>query len=377
VVDAGGAADTGVITITATDAGPPADSGPEALSDAAAPADSGPEALSDAAVAPDAIVDDAGCSWNLGSGTAQGTPPTGDNSADLAGATFGTDPFDAAQQRRTVPLTMTSPLAGLSVGNVYLTGFSGGAYLVVPVSNTGANIPCFVQTAAYSWTGANGQVLVGQAADAASTANAGTADSIYLYGSNAVVSTTFTSDTCLAPGETGYLVDVAIDPTGSVYSSVASVEIELQSSFNGSTPTAKLLPTAYDIGTCRGNRAARVLGTASGSEISVGGAGGDFGLAVFLDATGLPVRWSLFSQMQVSNLMAGNTAYFEDDFPEPAVARARIYLPFQPPDPALASMPEDVLREVRAVNASRSTRARTWQIARGLMPSAGALRSPE
>ncbi len=90
--------------------------------------------------------------------------------------------------------------------------------------------------------------------------------------------------------------------------------------------------------------------------------GGDLAPAIFLDATGLPVGWSLLSQMQPANVAVGAGAYFFDNGPEPAVSRARVFLPFEPPDPTIMSLQGFVLREVQAVRASRLDRVRRWQL---------------
>ncbi len=303
--------------------------------------------------------EDAGCTWNLGTGVPEGAAPTLDNSADMTGATFGTDAFDAAQQRRTVPLDVTTSLPGLSLGEAYLTGLAStpeAAYLILAVTNSGTDFPCFVQTTAYNWLSATGDVL-------------NSACAIYLDGSVGSVSSLVNSETCLAPGETGYLTDVQLATSGSLYSEVASIQIGLESTATGSTPTSKLLPTRYDVGTCAGVRTVRIEGTASDPGVSVGNFGGDLAPTVFLDAAGLPVRWSLFSQMQAANVASGATAYFTDNLAEPAVSRALVFLSFEPPDPTLMSLSTNLLHEMRAAHAARRERARRWQLAVGSLSS--------
>jgi hypothetical protein len=297
--------------------------------------------------------EDAGCTWNLGTGVPEGAAPTLDNSADMTGATFGTDAFDATQQRRTVPIDVTTPLPGLSLGEAYLTGVAStpeAAYLILAVTNSGTDFPCYVQTTTYNWLSATGEVL-----NAAGT--------IYLDGSVGAVSSLVNSETCLAPGETGYLTDLQLATTGTLYSEVASIQIGLESTATGSTPTSKLVPTRYDVGTCSGIRTVRIEGTASAPGVSVGNFGGDFAPAVFLDAAGLPVRWSYFSQMQAANVASGATTYFTDNLTEPAVSRALVFLSFEPPDPTLMSLSPNLLHEMRATRAARRERARRWQLA--------------
>jgi hypothetical protein len=300
---------------------------------------------------------DGACSWTLGSGTPQGTAPTEDNSADLSGATFGVDAFDATQQRRTVPIQVTTPLSDLTLGTAYVTGLAGDdtvAYLILPVTNSGADFPCFVQTTTYNWLSATNATL-------------NQASTLYLDGSVGAVSSTVNTETCLAPGETGYLTDAQFVTSGSLYSAVASIQIQLESMGAGSAPPAKLLPTRYDVGTCGGVRTVQVEGTASGATVSIGNVeNADLAPIVFLDADGLPARWSYLTQMTSANVAPGATAYFLDDLSEPAVSRARVFMPFEPQDPSIVSQklairPSRVLGQIQAVRASRRERAQRWQ----------------
>jgi hypothetical protein len=298
-------------------------------------------------------VGDGGCAWNLGSGTPQGTPPTQDNSADMAGAVLGTDAFDATQQRRVVGLTVTTPLPGISLGLAYLThpvGIDDAAYLTVAVTNTGTGFPCFVQTTTFNWLNASGQVL-------------NPMSTVYVDGSVGMLPSQVNTDSCLAPGESGYLTDVELVTGTALYSAVATIQIGLQSMGVGTTPTATFLPTRYDVGTCSGNRTLRVTGTARGGSVSVGDTGGDLAPAVFLDAAGVPVGWTLLTQMQPSNVAPGAEGYFFDELSEPAISRVQVFLSFEPPDPTIMSLPGYMIRAIQGVQAARSERARRWQTA--------------
>jgi len=308
------------------------------------------DASSDAGL-PDDDASDA-CTWNLGSGAPEGSAPTQDNSADLTGTTFGTDAFDVTQRRRTVPVTVATPIAGIALGPAYFTRPIAGdesAALTLVVTNSGTDFPCFLTATTYQWLGATGQVL-------------NTTSGLYLDGSVGFVNDVTDTDTCLAPGETGYLTDVQAAEGSPLYSAVVSVAIGLASSGSGTTPAAKFVPNRYDIGTCAGNRTLRVEGIASGAGVSVGNSAGDLAPTIFLDAAGLPVGWSLLSPMQPANVALGATAYFFDNGPEPAVSRARVFLPFEPPDPTIMSLQGFLLREVQAVRAARLDRVRRWQL---------------
>jgi hypothetical protein len=298
---------------------------------------------------------DADCTWTLGLGVPQGPAPTLDNSADLTGADFGTDTFDSAEQRRTVPVDVTGSLPqGISLGMAYLTAQATTdmvAYLILPVTNSGTDFPCFIQTTTYNWLSVTGQVL-----------NSGCG--LYIDGSVGAISPMVNSETCLAPGESGYLTDVQFAASGSLFSEVASIQLGLVSASTGSSPDATLQPTRYDVGTCSGVRTVRVVGTAGGAGVSVGeSVNADLAPTIFLDAAGLPIRWSYLTQMQSSNVAAGETTYFVDDLSEPEASRARVFLPFEPADPSLAlmSLPANLLHEVQAMRVARQELAQRWQ----------------
>jgi hypothetical protein len=296
----------------------------------------------------------ASCTWTLGSGAPGGAAPTQNNSADLSGAAFGTVAFDASRQRRTVPVTVAASLPGLTLGPAYLTRLTPtdeAAFLTLSVTNAGASgVPCFVRVSTYQWLSATGQAL-----------NTGT--DAYLDGSVGTVAGATDTDTCLAPGETGYLTEVEIPASGALYSAVTSIAIGLTSTGTATTPAAKLLPTRIDVGTCAANRALRVEGTVSGATVSVGNSGADLAPTVLFDSTGIIAGWTFFLQMQPSNVAPGAKAYFYDTGPEPAVSRAQVFLPFGPQDPTLMSLPNAMLREFQAMQGARSARAQRWQMA--------------
>ncbi len=300
----------------------------------------------------------AGCTWTIGSGTPQAPAPTQDNSADLGTAVFGIDAFDATQRRRVVPVNVTSPLPGITLSQAYVTRLTTAdetAYITIAATNSGMEYPCFVQATTSQWLDSNGQVL-----------NPG-GNGPYLSGSVGALSDMLSTDSCLAPGETGYFIDLAIAGNAPIYSAIASIQIGLQSLATGTTPPGKLLPSRYEVGTCAGNRTMRVTGTASGGTVSVG-PGANLAPAIFLDGAGLPVGWALLIEELSVNVAAGSVAYFADGQDEPAVARARVFLPFQPPDPTLMSvtLPGYVLRAMQDLQRDRIDRAGRAQVARQL-----------
>jgi hypothetical protein len=298
----------------------------------------------------------ASCTWDLGSGTPMGPAPTGNDSADLGGATVGTVALDASSLRRTVPVNVATPLAGITIGEAYLlrtTATDETAYLVVSVKNTGTGYPCFLEAKTYRWLDANNQIL-------------NTTNGPYVTGSVGSVSSTIDTDTCLAAGETGYLIEIELASNGAaLYSAVTSIDIGLESTATGTVPAQKLVPSRYDVGTCAAGRTTRIQAPAAGAELGLGTAQSSGTLAplVYLDDGGLPVGWSFAHQPQASNLEPGSLAsVYVGTEGEPAVVRFQVFLPFNPPNAASATTPDDVVSHaLQAVQASRADLTRRWR----------------
>lgn len=267
----------------------------------------------------------ASCTWTLGTGKAfAGSAPTGDNSADIGGPAIGDIPFTASTARRAVSVKVGTTLAGLTVGQAYLTRNTSIADtdVTIPVTNGGTDYPCFVTAHSLHYLSTAGTILY--SAD----------DPLYLSGSVGDLGGTFYTNTCLAPGETGYLRDVG---RAAFFSGAASVELDLAASSSGKAPTGHLNPTQYEIGTCGATRYLRLSAVNSGRTTISVGADVRFGPGVLLDADGLPAGWILLEDDPAAQLRPGETAYFLTDLPDvAAVTRARFFVNFDPPAPSAA-----------------------------------------
>lgn len=306
----------------------------------------------------------ASCTWNLGTGAqAAGPAPAQDDSADLEGAVIGTQAFDATQERRVVTVNVTTPLPGLTLGQAYLTRLSPTdetAYLTIPAAYSGTGTPCFIEATNVVWMSATGQKL-------------NSVSNIYLDGSVGAASSTIDTDTCVAPGDSGYFIAIESQSgTAPLYSAVDSISLSLQSTTVGNAPAAKLTPTRYDVGTCSDTRTLRVEATIGGGTAAVGQAKspGSLGPVVYLDSSGLPAGWTFVHQNQPANFVAGSTTSFYADLPfDPAVSRAQFFLPFDPPDAMFMSLPGFVAKAMDDVLVSRVALLQRWGAARALAAS--------
>jgi hypothetical protein len=262
------------------------------------------------------------CFSNVGSSTlVAGPPPTQNNSADLRGLTLGANAFDASTMRRMVPVNVGTPLAGLQVGPAYLTRTSPtteNAYLTVAVSNTGTQRPCFLQATPLLYM--NGTQLL----------NAAT-DSSYVSGSVGDVGFGISTNSCLGPGESGYFIDIQLDPGGTAFfSSTTSIELGLASDTEGTVPAGRLHPTGYEVGTCTTMRSLRLTAVNDGSAaVEVAQSGVGLSPVILLDAGALPAGWLYLEDNTASEVAPG--ASLPIDVMVTAVAavdRARFFMEF-------------------------------------------------
>jgi hypothetical protein len=112
-------------------------------------------------------------------------------------------------------------------------------YLVVRVKNISTRSQCFIQARDMQWKNPVGAVLTTQA-------------SSYLTGSVGQFSGSgLSSDTCLAPAETGVLADIQVSsgPSTAFFSPVSEIDLtwDVSNSSMFGDPPARLIPTAYQV----------------------------------------------------------------------------------------------------------------------------------
>jgi hypothetical protein len=246
---------------------------------------------------------------------------------DLRGPAIGEVPFVAATARRVVPVKVGVALPGLAVGQAYLTPVPGSAQsspmaqLTIPVVNQGTDRPCFVKAQNLHYLSAT-----------AATLNP-SSDDIYINGSvGDVGGATFYTHTCLAPGETGYLLDT---PPSAYFAGTSSIELDLAFLVAGQAPAGHLTPRLYELGTCGTKRSLRVTAVNDGlSTVTVAVDGVALGPGILLDDSGLPAGWLYLEDREKVELAPdGQAVYFvsSDLSTAAAVKRVQIFLTFDPP----------------------------------------------
>jgi hypothetical protein len=290
-----------------------------------------------------------------------GQPPTENNSADLQGVVLGGVAFNPGAMRRMVPITTGTPIAGLQFGPAYLTRTtttSETAYLTIPVANTGTQRPCFIQASPLHYL--NGSQLLNDATH-----------SSYVTGSVADVGFGIFTDTCLGPGEAGYIIDIQLDSNGvAFFSTTTSIDLSVASSSAGTPPAGHLHPTSYAVGACAPMRSLQLTTVNDGAgPVEVAKSSASLSPAILLDAGGLPAGWlylqdNVPSEVAVGAMLSFNTMVTAVS----ALDRARFFMEFDGPPTAaleLGTAPAALVASAADVRAVRQALLERWRSAVG------------
>ena len=317
-----------------------------------------------AAAVDGSAVDGGDCAWSaVTASEVAGPPPAQNDSADLRGPPIGSLAFDAGTMRRVVPVAVDAKIAGLQIGQAYLSRTNSveeTAFLTIPVTYSGTGHPCFVVASPLRYK--NGDQILNDAS----------VDS-YVIGAVGDVGFGFYTGSCLHAGESGYFIDIQIPPTSDIkfFSGTTSLEMSIASSSEGTNPAGRLVPTGYDLGSCGGTRTLRVSAVNDGTgPIYAPLFGFPDSAAIFLDATALPVGWTYLGATESGNVPVGATTTHTASVDYTAAAsRARLFLQFGPPSTAaaasLAAVPDRISVAAERARSSRHDLFTRWRTATG------------
>jgi hypothetical protein len=222
-----------------------------------------------------------GTGGRLASGPWVALPAT-NNAATLTGVSIGDCPSSSDVRRKKIPLIIDGGSGDFQIGDAYLLaepGYSSLARLVAPVKNVGTTLHCAIGAPinGYDWLDANGHsmnVTVGPG----------------FIGSEGDVGMPTYDETCLQPGETGFILDEQeMEDIVDLYDAVSAVTLALVSKSTGTTPAAVVVPQSYTY-SATGTVASEVqvifdnVGTGAAEIADL-----DYGAYLVLDAGGLPV----------------------------------------------------------------------------------------
>jgi hypothetical protein len=262
---------------------------------------------------------------NGGGGAGGGVPgnwlptATTNDAANLSGMSVGLCDGSASLLRKKIPVALTGGGTQFSIGDGYLLSDASVpqyAWLALPVTNLGTTMHCFVSASDYSWLDSAGN-------------SEGTLLA-YVTGSVGQVDPTIYTDTCLAPGETGFLLDIQSDlVSDDIYTPTTSVTLALSTSSDGTRPPAKISPLGY---------------TVAGAALAVAFENGGTGPAdiaesnscpyILVDSGGLPVTWAFLDPTPLGELGVGQQGSGTASSVLECGQTLRTYFPFESPDQA-------------------------------------------
>jgi hypothetical protein len=318
-----------------------------------------PASKPDAGVVPDAAaqpIDD--CTWDPAAGIVTAAL-TGNNGAEITAPGTGA-PADP-ELSKMVPVTVTVPSPGLQVAGAWVFRSDASdetAYSAIAVRNVDAAYACFISIENYHWRSATGADLVGTGKSH---------DTDYLTGSVGRLSS-FNSDTCLGPGETGYFSDIRIAGTGArLYSDVASIELAFRPARPASPASGKLLVRDFQNGSCDlQNRVRFRFEDTSTESVETGEILS--GWVLFFDPQGTPTDWGYMGQEDPIVVAPGASLSMPVHF-APSLApggKAHVFTDFQPGPPAASPRSIDgvITRRLGEIATSRHRLRADWLRAR-------------
>lgn len=204
--------------------------------------------------------------------------------AVLSGAAVGTGAQDVSALRKPLQVQIINPDASLSVGNAFALRQNASTetvYLAVKVTNVGSIAQCFIR--------ANGLDLRDEAGAAIQSE-----DFTYVQGSVGELRASLVTDTCLAPGESGFLYGIYLASNGdTVFSRAQALTFSWASNQNALPlpPGPKVVPTSYEV---LEDQRIRVAFTNSGEDEAL--LATHFSRYTLLDAAGDPLHWSFLME---------------------------------------------------------------------------------
>ncbi len=211
------------------------------------------------------------------------------NSAEIMGPTIGMDTLSASAIRKTVKVNLMAALpAGLEVTTAHTFGPGKGIFYVIGFVNRGvvAGLPCEIRSGMVTLRDGAGQVVL--------------VDSPGVFtGSVGMVNTRWV-ESCLASGESGYLLGVKPSTDVDLYARTEQIDFAIVSTSVGTPVAARVVPTSYSASSSSLSVTIRNDGAA---RVKVGA----FSRFVLFDAQG-PIQWGFLGQPANDVLESGQTA---------------------------------------------------------------------
>ena len=172
-----------------------------------------------------------------------GSRPLSDNTTNiaiLAGETVGIGSNSITDLRKIVTLGLVLDNPDFTVGEAYIVRYNRTAtdlaYWVMEITNISNSLHCFIRAEGIEYLDSNNQ-------------NLATVDYTYVLGRLAVSQlSNISTNTCLNPGEMGYLFGISINQVSTFYDDIAKMQINSisTSSSKFTDSTISILPQGYN-----------------------------------------------------------------------------------------------------------------------------------
>jgi hypothetical protein len=221
-----------------------------------------------------------------------------DNANTLTGMSVGSCSGDSSFVRKKIPLLIDGGNSDFQIGDAYLladSAYPNAATLVAPVKNVGTTFHCGISSPinGYDWLDANGHSL-------------NVMYGVGFIGSEGNVGSDLNDETCLAPGETGFVMDSqTMESIPDLYGTVGTVTLALVSTATGTAPGAIVAPQSY---TYQEQLLDVVFGNAGTMGAVIQGSTLDFGAFIVFDSDGLPL-WTGSLEETVTAAPTDNPGY--------------------------------------------------------------------
>ncbi len=221
-----------------------------------------------------------------------------DNATTLTGMPVGSCASGSLFLRKKIPLIVNGGSSDFQIGDAYLLADSmnlSSATLMAPVKNVGTSFHCGISSPinGYDWLDADGHSL-------------NVTYGVQFIGSEGDVGSDINDETCLAPGETGFVMDTQrLVGVADLYDEVGTVTLALVSKVTGKAPGAILAAQTYTYDSGLLDVVFENVGTA-GAVIQASTV--DFGAFIVFDADGLPL-WTGILEETVDQAPLNNPGY--------------------------------------------------------------------
>ncbi len=281
------------------------------------------------------------------------------NSAALDGVSFGLGTTSVDDLRKSIRIDLLQPEPRLTMGSAYaMRDTTDETYIEIGfvVTNVGPTSLCFAMLEGFRLKDAMGADLIEPPMYPP-----------FVQGSVAMLDSSLWTDTCLQPGETGWVLDIEGSPGGlALYAPLAAIEFQYDiPDFLNDLPGPRVVPDGYTVSD-DGFETVCFTNVGQGQAAMTAQT---FSKFVALDDTGAPLEWEFLTDhiRPVGLLQPGDSGSASTQFPsfyEGNAHRMRAFIDFQSPGTSTEPLSYNAPQSASADDSLVWNRLRTAQLSR-------------